>query len=221
MLLFAGEPGIGKTRLLTEAARAASGHGLCPVLGGCQRRDMQESYAPVTAALVELLERQSTVRRRAVLDGCGWLVRLLPELAAWSPVPTPIWTLAPDQERRLLFNAVARLLANAAGLRGTLLVLDDLQWAGSDTFDLLSMLVRSAKTPLRIVGAFRDGEVSAQHPLAALMADLGKDGLVLHRTLGPLSMEEVEQLLDAIHFPSAERLREQVWRRGGECPSSW
>ena len=33
--------------------------------------------------------------------------------------------------------AVARFLANVAGPAGTLLVLDDLQWAGPDALDLL------------------------------------------------------------------------------------
>ena len=37
--------------------------------------------------------------------------------------------------------AVARYLANMAGPAGTLLVLDDLQWAGPDALDLLTALV--------------------------------------------------------------------------------
>src|SRR5581483_7150763 len=37
VLLFAGEPGIGKSRLLAEAVARAAGHGLRPIPGGCQR----------------------------------------------------------------------------------------------------------------------------------------------------------------------------------------
>jgi hypothetical protein len=65
-----------------------------------------------------------------------------------------------------------------AGPAGTLLVLDDLQWAGSDALDLLMTLVRSGSTvPLRVIGAYRDTEVQSPDPLAALLADLAAVGL--------------------------------------------
>jgi hypothetical protein len=64
------------------------------------------------------------------LRGCAWLVRLLPELAGGPIEPLPPWTVSPEQERRLMVGAVERFLANVAGPAGTLLVLDDLQWAG-------------------------------------------------------------------------------------------
>jgi predicted ATPase len=90
---------------------------------------------------------------RSALRGCAWLVRLLPELATGPIEPLPAWALAPAHERRLMFEAVVRLLTNVAGPAGVLLLLDDLQWAGSDALDLLGTLVRSAaEVPLRIVG---------------------------------------------------------------------
>ena len=58
LLVLAGEPGIGKTRLLQEATRRA-GHGGWRVLaGGCQRRGGQEPYAPLLGALQRYLRRQ-------------------------------------------------------------------------------------------------------------------------------------------------------------------
>ena len=53
-------------------------------------------------------------------------MRLLPELAETRVVSPPIWTLPAEQERRLMFAAVARYLAQVAGPVGTQLVLDDL-----------------------------------------------------------------------------------------------
>src|SRR5579884_3527355 len=38
LLLLAGDPGIGKTRLLHAAAARAVGYGYCVLEGGCQRR---------------------------------------------------------------------------------------------------------------------------------------------------------------------------------------
>jgi transcriptional regulator with XRE-family HTH domain len=50
VLLLAGEPGIGKSRLLHEAARRAAARGWQVVQGGCSRRGSQEPYAPLLAA---------------------------------------------------------------------------------------------------------------------------------------------------------------------------
>src|SRR5262245_28765916 len=49
VLLFAGEPGIGKTRLLDETEQVASEKGWRVLRGGCTRRSGQEPYAPFVA----------------------------------------------------------------------------------------------------------------------------------------------------------------------------
>src|SRR5437764_1952612 len=173
LLLLAGEPGIGKTRLLRAAAPRAVAQRWCVLEGGCQRRGGHEPYAPVLGALQRHLRRQTPAQLRMALAGCAWLVRLLPELAQGPIEPLPAWTLPPDQERRLMVAAVVRFLANVAGPAGTLLLLDDLQWAGPDALDLLTALVRAAaEVPLRVIGAYRDTEVQPQDPLAVTLADL-------------------------------------------------
>src|SRR5207245_1637785 len=106
--------------------------------GGLPAARGREPYAPLLGALQRHIRDQAPVRLRADLQGCAWLVRLLPELAAGSIEPLPAWTLPPEQERRLMFEAVAHFVANVAGPAGTLLVLDDLQWAGGDALDLLA-----------------------------------------------------------------------------------
>jgi hypothetical protein len=82
---------------------------------------------PTPGALETYVRNQPPARLRSSLQGCIWLVRLLPELADIAGVPMPTWTLPPEQERDLLFSAVERFLANVASPAGTLLVLDDLQ----------------------------------------------------------------------------------------------
>src|SRR5262249_46693035 len=162
----------------------------------------QEPFAPLLGALARHLYAQSPAQRRRELEGCAWLVRLLPELAEQQVVPAPSWTLPPEQERRLMFGAVARYLANAAGPAGTLLVLDDLQWAGVDALDLLTMLVMQLHTPeerpLRILGAYRSTEMSSTDPLKALVTDLAVAGLAASHPLGPLARPEARELLDAV-----------------------
>lgn len=106
--------------------------------------------------------------------------------------------LSAEQGRRRLFAGLCRYLRTVAGEAGTLLVLDDLQWAGADALDLLAALVTSGETPpVRILGAYRDTE-PAGHPLAGLLADLARASLVELHPLGPLSDADVKQLLNGV-----------------------
>jgi tetratricopeptide (TPR) repeat protein len=205
LLLLAGEPGIGKTRLLREAAERARSGGWCVLDGGCYRRDAQGPYAPLLGALAHYLTQRTPSQLRTDLAGCAWLVRLLPELAETAVVPLPEWTLPPEQERRLMFAAVGRFLANVAGPAGTLLVLDDLQWAGDDGLDLLASLIhwsveaaqkasKAAAAPIQIVGAYRDTDVSPDSAVSLLLVDLARDGLATQRLLDRLDHREARAL---------------------------
>ena len=51
LLMLAGEPGIGKSRLLWEAAQVGAAEGWTVLRGGCQRRSGQEPYAPLLGAI--------------------------------------------------------------------------------------------------------------------------------------------------------------------------
>ncbi len=221
LLLLAGEPGIGKSRLLHAAVPRAAGAGLRVLEGGCQQRGGQEPYAPFMAAFQRHLQHQRPGQLRADLRGCAWLVRLLPELAGGVIEPLPAGTIPAEHERRLVFAAVSRFLTNVAGPAGTLLVLDDLQWAGADALDLLAALTRStAAIPLRILGAYRDTEVPPEAPLAATLADLINARLATRRRINPLSTAEAAQLLGELLTGEAVApdLREQVLRRAGGVP---
>ncbi|HEY7124476.1 MAG TPA: AAA family ATPase, partial [Ktedonobacterales bacterium] len=222
LLLVAGEPGIGKSRLLQAGLEQAEGQSWTVLSGGCHRRSGQEPYAPFIGALTDSLRRQTPAQQRVSLEGCSWLVRLLPELAEGYDLPVPGWTLPPEQERRLMFKAVARYLANVAGAAGTLLVLDDLHWAGADALDLLQFLVSTTpERPLRLLGAYRDTDVVAQEPLTQLAADLARHQQITRVLLAPLNSEEAATLLVSL-LPDSEEgsapLHQQVLERAGGMP---
>lgn len=207
LLLISGEPGIGKTRLLHEAVARAVGAGWCVLEGSCPWRGGQHPYTPLLEALERHVHRQPPAALRTFLAGCARLVRLLPELVEQAVVTAQPSVLPPEQERRLLFQAVEHYLANVAGPAGTLLVLDDLQWAGADALDLLATLVRStaiaaatsaAPPPLRIVGTYRSTEVRAMDPLGMVLAELGHVQLVRQLVLEPLPAADARALLGEV-----------------------
>ena len=222
VLLVAGEPGIGKSRLLQAGIQRAQAQGWTVLTGGCHRRSGQEPFAPLVGTLADSLRPQSPNEQRLHLEGCTWLVRLLPELAETRVVSPPTWTLPAEQEHRLMFAAVARYLANVAGPAGTLLVLDDLHWAGADALDLLQALVRApADRPLRLLVAYRDTDVTSQDPLAFLAADLAREGRATRVQLSPLEGAEATALLAELLPETAEgdpHLRQQVLARAGGVP---
>jgi tetratricopeptide (TPR) repeat protein/transcriptional regulator with XRE-family HTH domain len=222
MLVFAGEPGIGKTRLLREVARIAPAAGWVVLEGGCHRSGGQQPFAPLLGALDRHIRLQPAGRLRAALAGCSWLVRLLPELAEATLMPLPQWKLPPIQERRLMIAAVGRFLANIAGPAGTLLILDDLQWADADALDLLATVLRQpSNRRLRVIGAYRSSEVRAGEALESTLLDLVREGLAARRGLRPLLHDEAAVLLGNQLGPitgETAALRERLLRRAGGVP---
>ncbi len=142
VVLVAGEPGVGKTRLATEAALAAHAGGATVLLGVCDE-DLAVPYQPFVEALRHYVavsaddELAEAARTRG-----GELVRLVPELRQRLPGLPPPEAADPDTERYLLFEAVAGFLAAASGPRPIVLVLDDLHWATKPTLVLLRHVVR-------------------------------------------------------------------------------
>jgi tetratricopeptide (TPR) repeat protein len=171
-------------------------------MGECQRQGGQIPFAPLLGTFERYILQQSPSQEQMDLAGCSWLVRLLPELVEMGVITAPAWTLPPEQERRLMFAAASRFLGNISGPSGTLLILDDLQWADSDGCDLLATLIRAGGGQpghLRVLGALRDTEVSAGKPaessLATMIADLAHSGLASTRAVPPLGAAESAELL--------------------------
>jgi DNA-binding SARP family transcriptional activator len=178
LVVVAGEPGIGKTRLTREFALEA--HDAGTVLhAGCPEEALL-SYQPFVEALRHYARSSGREWGDVALGpGAEELARLIPELASPRPAEAALASADPETRRYMLFEAVSLLLADAAARAPVLFVLDDLHWADRATLHLLRHLVRAPhEAALLILCTYRPADVGPEHPLAMLLADLRRDRLV-------------------------------------------
>jgi class 3 adenylate cyclase/tetratricopeptide (TPR) repeat protein len=199
MVFVAGEPGIGKTRLALEFARAVHADGATVLFG----RSSEETLIPYQP-FVEGLQHYITACPLQVLWAqvgrhSGELNRLVPELAERVPDLPPPVRGDPEGERYRLFEAVAALLASAGKVAPVLVVLDDLHWADKPTLLLLKHLLRAPEpAPLLVLGAYRETELGRTHPLAETLADLRRDQVFDRLLLSGLDEEDVNVLVSTL-----------------------
>lgn len=196
VVLVAGEPGIGKSRLASFSAHGAHGEGFAVLWGACSE-ELAVPYEPwisvcsqlVEHAPVELLERH--VQRHG-----GELARLARELPRRLPDAPEPESSDPESVRFLLFSAVAGALAELAASLPVCLVLDDLHWADAQSVALLKHVVSSTEPcALQVVVAFRDSDLGKGHPLSAVLADLRRVDGVERLALEGLGTAEVSEVM--------------------------
>jgi predicted ATPase len=136
--------------------------------------------------------------RETLGPNAGLIVDLIPEVKLIIGKPPPVPELPPqDAQRRfpLVFRQFIGVFARPE--HPLALFLDDLQWLDAATLDLVEdVLSRSEPRNLLLIGAYRDNEVTAAHPLIRkLEAIKAAGGNVQELTLGPLAREHLGQLI--------------------------
>jgi DNA-binding SARP family transcriptional activator/tetratricopeptide (TPR) repeat protein len=206
LVLVAGEPGIGKTRLTSELAREAYGDGT--VLYASCYEEALVSYQPFVEALRQYARTTGVDWGSVTLGpGAGELARLVPELSAALPAEPDAPASDPETRCYLFYDAVATFLAEASARAPLLLVLDDLHWADRATLRLLAHVVRTSReVRLLIVGTYRDAEVGDEHPLSALLGDLRRGHQLERLALRGLDGSAVGALISSRggHEPPSE-----------------
>ncbi|WAC94290.1 BTAD domain-containing putative transcriptional regulator [Mycobacterium sp. Aquia_213] len=189
-VLIAGEPGVGKTRLAGEWSQQAYAQGAVVLYGRCDE-DLGAPYQPFAEALRSLVPCMGADRLRG-LRGVEALLLLAPGLTDVVPDLAPRSHPDPDTERYALFDAVVALLETASKSAPVLLILDDLHWAAKPTLLLLRHLLRFGDhARVQIVGTYRSTDLDRSHPLAAMLADLHRDGTANRLSLSGLDEEDV------------------------------
>ncbi|MGH2830799.1 MAG: ATP-binding protein, partial [Actinomycetota bacterium] len=199
LLMVAGEPGIGKTRLTEEAAVYARLQGGRTLTGRCYEAEAAVPYIPFVEAIRSYVaDREPGELAQDLGEGAADVAKLVSEIRARIPDLAEPPPSDPDQERYRLLEAVSRFLVAASAATPTLLVLDDLHWADSASLSMLAHLARRiGGSRLAVVGTYRDVELDRQHPLAEMLAMLRRERLVERVLVRGLNVDEVLSLLEA------------------------
>ncbi len=195
LVFVGGEPGVGKTRLVAEAAAALREHGATVLWGAC-REDLDIPYRPFVALLEQALELATPEALAEIPPAVAAPLRRLTAKASgrW---PGPTEPVSGDTESRpVLFDAVLRALLAAAERGPLVLVLEDLHWAQEPTLALLSHVAEStAGERLLVLATRRTTAPDRTDAVTYALADLHRLDGVERIDLVGLSNEDVAEYL--------------------------
>lgn len=191
-----GEAGIGKTRLVAEALRAAREQVFTialrctPLERGLPFASLSEALRPLLrAAPAELLRRLPPVALAQVADLLPVLRERLPDLPALASVPA-------GEARNYLLDGTVDVALALASERPLIAWCDDAQWADESTVAVIGRLARYApRRPLLVVLSYRPEELVENASLHQLLRALGREMSLRPLVLGRLDQAAVADLL--------------------------
>jgi predicted ATPase/signal transduction histidine kinase len=219
LVLVSGAAGVGKSSLVAEIHRPVVQRRGYFVSGKYDQLNRNSPYSGILQALKEFVEalltesperlaRWRTVILDAVRINAQVLVDVVPALELVIGPQPPVAALG-ITETKNRFNYVFQSFMRAICAEDQPLVvfIDDLQWADAASFQLLDVLLTDADlSHVLFLGAYRDNEVDASHPLPAFRNGLANQGTrVTEIHLTNLPLTDVESLVaDTLRRPVAE-----------------
>jgi predicted ATPase/signal transduction histidine kinase len=206
LVLVSGYAGVGKSTLVHELVRSVAGlHGLF-LCGKCEQFGaptlvVAQAFRVPVRELLGAGQRELDASRERLAQAIGPNARLVtevvPELALVLGPQAELPALGPNEDEHRFQGAFTRFAAAFAGPARPLVVfLDDLQWADRASVRLVLHLVTALAAPVLIIGAYRDNELEARHPLLRAADELrSSEHFVEHLTVGPLLLEDLTALL--------------------------
>ncbi len=214
LVLVAGHSGVGKSALVHEIHKLITAkHGYF-VFGKYDQYQRNIPYSAIIQAvqqLVNYLLMESSERlaqwKTEILQAVGKNGRVLTDIIPGldiilGPQP-PVPELEP-KERVNRFNYVFQNFIKTLSQQDhpLMMFLDDLQWADYGSFNFLKAVMTRQDIPyLMVIGAYRESEVTASHPLIITINDIREAHTpVTTLTIGNLSAHDVNSLVaDTLH----------------------
>lgn len=192
VLLLAGEPGIGKTRLAQESGLLAGEQRFTVATGRCFQPQIATPFGPLYEIFAALYDDAPTRLREQVEQRWPTLATLLPEnFASYVASTRP----APEDAQRLSREATAFVRTLAVD-RPVALLVDDLHWADSASVDLLAHLARHTREDrVLILGTYRTAEVGRMHRVRELGRSLAREGIAHTITVDRLDPDATTRLI--------------------------
>jgi len=187
----AGEPGIGKTRLLRELAARAGSRGHLVLSGAASEFEYDLPFSVFVDALDEYVAGLEPDRLAALEDTIqAELAHVFPSLSALAADQQ----VSPQHERYHSHRAVRALLEHLAQTLPLVLVLDDFHWADSASVELLGALLRRPPAAAVLTAvALRPRQTPER--LAITLERAHRSAGVTRVDLGVLTLDEARQLL--------------------------
>jgi predicted ATPase/GAF domain-containing protein len=216
MMLVAGFSGIGKTALVNEVHKPIVRQRGYFIKGKFDQFKRNIPFSALVQAFqtliqqlltesMEQIETWKTLLLEALGDNAQVLIEVIPELEQMlGPQPS-----VPELEGSAAQNRFNRLFQQFINVFTTaehplVIFVDDLQWIDSASLKLIQLLMNQTDSHyLLLMGAYRDNEVSATHPLILTLDEIRKtDALVNQITLGPLEKPALNRLIaDTLSCP--------------------
>ncbi|MCY1072491.1 AAA family ATPase [Nannocystis sp. RBIL2] len=221
LVLVSGYPGAGKSSLVGELRRELLPARALFASGKADESTRAVPYAPFahgfrTVMRGILAQSEGEVGRwreslqRALGPHGKLMVDLVPELALVVGEQAAVAELGPEEANNRFYAVFRRFLAVLATAEHPLvLFLDDLQWADEATLALLEHVVRQDEVKhLLVIGAYRDQEFGADHPLARTLERITAAGATLCEiAVPPLQVQDVEKMFAGALGCSREHAR--------------
>ncbi|GAB4181838.1 MAG: hypothetical protein Fur006_17160 [Coleofasciculaceae cyanobacterium] len=230
LMLISGYAGIGKSALVQELYKLITEKRGYFITGKFDQLHRDIPYQALVAAFQELMrqlltetELQLQQWRDKIIAALGVngqiIIDVIPEVELIIGKQPPVPELLPTEAQNrfnLVFQNFTQVFCQKE--HPIVLFLDDLQWTDSATLQLLPLIMTHANTQyLFLIGAYRDNEVSATHPVMLTLSEMNKQGIVVnHLSLSSLNLNQVNEFLaDTLKTERShtQRLAELIWEK--------
>ncbi|MEP0754614.1 AAA family ATPase [Trichocoleus sp. Lan] len=221
LMLVAGYSGIGKSVLVQEIYKPITERRGYYISGKFDQFQRNIPYSAIVSAFRELVRQLLTetseqlhLWRDKLVSALGVngqiIIDVIPEIELIIGKQPAVLELAASESQNR-FNLVFQNFIHVFCQQQHPLVifLDDLQWADIATLKLMQLMMTDVDTSyLLLIGAYRDNEVSAAHPLKITLSDIQKSGATVNSILlSPLDLTCINQLIADTLKCDAERAK--------------